>query len=224
MQNEAGFSSAAWSRNSVRYGVIRDMPFNTELAKGSLPMDVFRGYMLQDAHYLVAFGQALAIAAAKSDGPDDIVRFARAAETAIVVERDLHGTYFNLFGVTPEDAARTPLTPACHHYRSFLIATAFREPLPVVAAGLLPCFWIYAEIGKHVHGMAAPDNPYRAWIDTYAGEEFDAAVRDMIGAVDRLAEDAGAPVLAAMHEAYDTATRLEFMFWDSAWRRETWPL
>lgn len=224
MPNAMGFSATAWHRNAARYAAIRDMPFNTALADGSLPMDVFRGYMLQDAHYLVAFGQALAAAAAKSDGPDDIVRFARGAETAIVVERDLHGTYFALFGIGEAEAARTPLTPACHHYRSFLLATAFREPLPVVAAGLLPCFWIYAEIGKHVHGLARPDNPYRAWIDTYAGEAFDAAVQDMIAAVDRLAEGAGASVRAAMDEAYDTATRLEFMFWDSAWRREAWPV
>ncbi len=224
MRDGAAFSATAWRRNAVRYDAIRDMPFNKALADGSLQLDVFRGYMLQDAHYLVAFGQALAAAAAKSDDPDDIVRFARAAETAIIVERDLHGTYFALFGVTPEEAARTPLTPACHHYRSFLLATAFREPLPVVAAALLPCFWIYAEVGKHVHGHAAPDNPYRAWIDTYAGEEFEAAVRDMIAAVDRLAESSGPSSRAAMDEAYDTATRLEFMFWDSAWRREAWPL
>jgi thiaminase/transcriptional activator TenA len=200
------------------------MPFNTALADGSLPLDVFRGYMLQDAHYLVAFAQVLAVASAKSDHPDDIVRFARAAETAIVVERDLHGTYFKLFGIAPEEAARTALTPACHHYRSFLLATAFREPLPVVAAALLPCFWIYAEVGKHVHAIASPGNPYRAWIDTYAGDEFDAAVRDMIAATDRLGENSPLSQRAGMDEAYDTATRLEFMFWDSAMRRETWPI
>lgn len=224
MQAASHFSQEAWSRNAARYASIRDMPFNAALADGSLPLDVFRGYMLQDAHYLVAFAQGLAIAAAKSDHPDDIVRFARAAEIAIVVERDLHGTYFKLFGITPEEAAGAALTPACHHYRSFLLATAFREPLPVVAAALLPCFWIYVEVGKHVHAIASQGNPYRAWIDTYAGEDFDAAVRDMIATTDRLGEGAAPAVRAGMDEAYDMATRLEFMFWDSAWRRETWPV
>jgi thiaminase/transcriptional activator TenA len=224
MQTRSDFAGQAWSRNAGRYAAIRDMPFNRALADGSLPLDVFRGYMLQDAHYLVSFAQGLAVASAKSDQPDDIVRFARAAETAIVVERDLHGTYFELFGVTAAEAASTELSPACHHYRCFLLATAFREPLPVVAAALLPCFWIYAEVGKHVHAVAAPGNPYRAWIDTYAGEEFDAAVRDMIAATDRLAATAGPAARTSMDAAYDAATRLEYMFWDSAWRRETWPI
>ena len=30
--------------------------------------------------------------------------------------------------------------------------------------------------------------------------------------------------MAAMHEAFTTATRLEWMFWDSAYRCEKWTL
>ena len=71
----------------------------------------------------------------------------------------------------------TPLSPACHHYVSYLIATAYAEPYEVLLGALLPCFWIYAEVGRDIHARAAPANPYQAWIDTYAGEQFHAAVK-----------------------------------------------
>jgi thiaminase/transcriptional activator TenA len=104
------------------------------------------------------------------------------------------------------------------------LATAYAEPFEVVLAALLPCFWIYAEVGRDIHSRAAADNPYRAWIDTYAGEEFHEAVRAMIAATDAAATGASPGLLARMHAAYSRATQLEWMFWDSAYRLEQWPV
>lgn len=218
------FSRDAWEQNLPAYETIRTMPFNAELATGRLSRERFLHYMIQDAHYLIGFGRALSLAAAKAPEPDRIVQFAKGAETAIVVERALHGSFFTLYGITPADFAATPVQPACHHYVSYLAATAWAEPYEVVLAALLPCFWIYAEVGRDILGRAAADNPYQAWIDTYAGEDFHAAVAAMIAATDEAAAQASPGVLARMHAAYTAATRLEYLFWDGAWRLERWPL
>ncbi len=199
------------------------MPFNAELADGRLGLDAFRHYIVQDAKYLIAFGQALALAAAKADAPDHIVQFAGAAREAVVVERALHEDYFGRFGLDAAAVAAEDMSPACHHYTSFLLATAFREPLPVVAAALLPCFWVYREVGHHIHGVAAPGNPYRAWIDTYAGDDFAAAVDAMIATTDGLARAASEGEVRAMHAAFTRAMQLEAMFWVSAYRGGGWP-
>jgi thiaminase/transcriptional activator TenA len=92
----------------------------------------------------------------------------------------------------------------------------------VVLGALLPCFWIYAEVGRDIHARAAANNPYQAWIDTYAGEEFHAAVRAMIEATDEAAAGASPGLQARMHAAYTRAAQLEWMFWDSAYRLEQW--
>src|SRR5918994_3708293 len=195
----SSFSRQAWERNAPAYEAIRAMPFNTELAAGVLDRARFRHYITQDAHYLIGFGSALALAAAKAPQPDRIVQFAKAAEVAIVVERALHGSFFTQFGITAQNFAETPLSPTCHHYVSYLIATAYAEPYEVVLGALLPCFWIYAEVGRDIHSRAAAGNPYRAWIDTYAGDEFHAAVRAMIEATDEAASGASAGLQARMH-------------------------
>ena len=218
------FSTDAWAANAALYERIRTMPFNAALADGTLSQERFRHYIVQDAHYLIAFGRALAVAAAKADDPDGIVQFAEGAKVAIIVERALHADYFLRFGVSAADFSASPLSPACDHYCSWLLATAWSEPYPVVLAGLLPCFWIYAEVGRDIIGRARRPNPYDAWIDTYAGEEFHAAVRAVIETTDRAAAKASPEILAAMHRAFAHATRLEWMFWDSAFRLEAWPV
>jgi thiaminase/transcriptional activator TenA len=218
------FSRAAWKQNAGTYDVIRTMPFNAELAAGTLSEARFKHYITQDAHYLIGFGRALTLAAAKAPNPDRIVQFAKSAEGAIVVERALHGSFFERYGITPEIFAQTPLSPACHHYVSYLIATAYGEPYEVVLGAVLPCFWIYAEVGRDIHARAAQKNPYQAWIDTYAGEEFHAAVRAVIAATDEVAQDASPRLRARMHGAFTRATQLEWIFWDSAYRLETWPV
>lgn len=218
------FTADIWKKNAALFEATRTMPFNTELAAGTLSEERFRHYMIQDAHYLIAFGRALAVASAKADTPDEIVQFAIGAQTAIVVERSLHKDFMEQFKVTPEVFAATPLSPATHHYTSFLMSTAWGASYPVVLAGLLPCFWIYAEIGRDIIGRAAKNNPYQSWIDTYAGDEFHEAVRAVIATVDRVAAVASDETRKAMHDAYTRAAQLEWMFWDSAYRLEQWPV
>jgi thiaminase/transcriptional activator TenA len=224
MSGTTPFSREAWDRNAASYEIIRTMPFNAELAAGTLSEARFKHYITQDAHYLIGFGRALTLAAAKSPDPDRIVQFAKSAEGAIVVERALHGSFFAQYAITGQAFAETPLSPACHHYVSFLLATAYGEPYEVLLGALLPCFWIYAEVGRNILARAAPANRYQAWIDTYAGEEFHAAVRTMIATTDEAAVTASPGLRERMHAAFRRATQLEWMFWDSAYRQEIWAI
>ena len=94
------------------------MPFNTELAAGVLDRARFKHYITQDAHYLIGFGRALALAAAKAPQPDRIVQFAKAAEVAIVVERALHGSFLpsseSRPRFLPRHRCRPRVTITCH--------------------------------------------------------------------------------------------------------------
>ncbi|MDO4641996.1 MAG: thiaminase II [Neisseria sp.] len=217
------FSQEAWQRNLALYQATLNLPFNQELARGILNREAFCHYVIQDAHYLEAYGRALAVCGAKAFDAEGILQFAAAAQEAIVVERSLHNGFMQKFGISTEQFAQTPLTAACHHYTSYLISVAWSESYPVVLAVLLPCFWIYAEVGKNIVSRSAPDNPYQAWIDTYAGEEFHESVRRVIATVDHTAAGCSADTLQKMHHAYTTAAKLEWLFWDSAYRRQTWP-
>lgn len=221
---EPQFSTAAWERNASVYSSIVAMPFNTELVAGTLSQQRFQHYIIQDAYYLDGFARALSLASAKGLSTDHVVHFAAAAQTAIVVERSLHADYFAKFRISPADFAAAMPTPVCDHYVSWLLRTAALEPFETTIAALLPCFWIYREVGKHILGKAVTPNPYQAWIDTYAGIEFDQAVDAVIHVADNVARDTSQRSLTAMHQAFTRASQLEWMFWDSAYRLADWPV
>lgn len=218
------FSSEAWQRNADLYARIEACPFNRELADGTLAPERFRHYIVQDAHYLEGFARTLALLSAKGHDAGHVVHFARAAEVAIVVEQTLHRDYFQRFGVTAEAFAASEPTPTCEHYVSWLLRTAALEPFEVTLAAVLPCFRVYREVGRRIHATAREPNPYRAWIDTYAGDEFDRAVVAVLAIADVAAAEASARNVAAMHRAFGRAMQLEWMFWDSAYGLSGWPV
>lgn len=216
------FSQDVWKRNFDLYQKTLNHPFNQELAQGTLDQQAFSHYVIQDAHYLLAYGRALAVCAAKAFEADDVIQFAEGAKVAIVVERSLHDGFMQDFGISKAEFENTPLTLACHHYTSFLTATAWSESYPVILAALLPCFWIYAEVGNDIVSNSAENNPYQAWVDTYSGEEFHTAVKNVIATIDRVAERCDADTIEKMHQAYRRGAELEWLFWDSAYKKNSW--
>ncbi len=218
------FSDTIWNKTSDVYREIVAMPFNKELGEGTLSPAAFRHYIVQDAHYLEGFSRALALAAARARTADQIAMLANSAAGAIQVERGLHANYFKMFGVSAAAFAAIKPSPVCDHYVSFLVRVAATEDFPVVVSALLPCFWIYMEVGKHIHRSSSCQNPYRAWIDAYAGAEFETAVRRMIALVDVLANSSSASTRAKMQSAFRHGSMLEWMFWDSAYHQREWPL
>ena len=123
------FSQDVWQRNLALYHKTLALPFNQELAQGTLSKAAFAHYVIQDSHYLIAYGRALAVCAAKAFDADDIIQFANAAKIAIVVERTLHDSFMQEFDISKQEFENTPLTLACHHYTSYLVATAWRKAI-----------------------------------------------------------------------------------------------
>lgn len=218
------FTDEVWAEAGPILRVIDAHPFVRELADGTLSRERFGGYMVQDALYLRGFGRALAFGAVKAPDAEQILHFSKAAEVAIVVERALHAGFLQQFGVDAAEAESAEASPTCTAYVNSLLAAATVGSFGDLAAAVLPCFWIYQDVGARIAGAAAPANPYQAWIDTYAGEEFAAAVARMRAVVDGEAAAAGAAQRASMRAHFLRSCRYEWMFWDAAWRQEGWPV
>ncbi|MFC5831146.1 TenA family protein [Nonomuraea insulae] len=210
------FCDDMWLRTADLMKAIHGHPFLEGLGDGTLERDRFAFYMVQDARYLEAYAKALATASARATDPADAAFFAQSAHTALAAERLLHAGYI-------EDATGVATSPTCLAYASFLQATALTAPYPVIAAAVLPCFWIYQDVGTALLTKAVPGHPYGKWISTYADPTFAASVEQAKGIADRLANAADPDTREAMARAYGRAAAYEWMFWDSAWRRESWP-
>lgn len=218
------FSGEAW--NSVRpwFDAIISHPFVVSLSDGKLSEEVFARYLLDDAHYLIGFGRALATLSTRAPDSEGGAMLARAAAQAVEAERLLHRSFLTPRGIDPDAAGVAEASPTCRAYVGTLLADAAFGPVEVGMAGVLPCFRVYAEVGQAMLAAGStPDHPYWEWIQTYADSEFDLAVKEAEAYTDDLAHEASGQRVAIMLAAYQRATRFEWMFWDAAWRGEGWP-
>jgi thiaminase/transcriptional activator TenA len=215
-----GFCAEAWARTAALRAAIHALPFNRELAAGTLGQDRFRFYIVQDALYLEQYAKALALAGARGLDGATLRLFAETALEAVAAEQALHRDYFTRFQI---DLAAMEPSPDCLAYTSFLLATAYQETWEVLLGALLPCFWLYWDVGSAIMKQTAAHNPYRAWIDTYADQAFGATVRAVQAATDAAARTAGVGARDRMMHAFVRSCQYEWLFWDGAYQMREWP-
>ncbi|PRY88129.1 thiaminase II [Mongoliibacter ruber] len=214
------WTESTWEHITPLYDKIIEMPFNQELMKGTLPKEKFKFYMAQDAYYLGEFGKALSMISSRMRSTEHVLAFSQFASGAIVVERALHEGYFKTLGL-PENVQPSP---SCLLYTNYLLNQAAYGNIETAVAAVLPCFWIYKKVGDFIYSQQKniPNNPYKDWIDTYSGEEFAKSVQLALEITDELAESASRSAQQEMLTAFEMASKLEWMFWDSAYRMEKW--
>jgi thiaminase/transcriptional activator TenA len=213
-----------WASIEEIYGEILAHPFIGGLTDGSLDREAFRFYVVQDAIYLVEYARALSLAAARAPDAEGILLFARNAAGAIEVERALHEGFFADFGLSDDEVQATPAAPTNLAYTSYLIAVAGGGSFAEGLGALLPCFWIYREVGRALIERGSPDPLYSRWIETYGGEEYGAIVEEVIVLTDRVVAEVGEQERRRMREHFVQTSRYEWMFWDMGYRREAWPV
>jgi thiaminase/transcriptional activator TenA len=150
--------------------------------------------------------------------------FARHAADAIAVERTLHDSLLADLGIDPAAAATAEPAPTTLAYTSYLLATTGGGSYAEGVGAVLPCYWIYWEVGQELLRRGSPDPRYQKWIGTYGGEEFGEVVRQVLGVTDRLGPGLSPADRALVHRHFQVTSRYEWMFWDMGYRKESWPL
>jgi thiaminase/transcriptional activator TenA len=215
-------SERLWSTiASTTYPAILAHPFLRELTAGTLPHVTFAFYIIQDAHYLRSFARTLSILGARAPLSADGHLLTRHATNALVVERVLHEQFCRELGVDEAEARAAPVAPTCLAYSSFLQARAYGGSFGEGVAAVLPCYWIYLRVGEELATDGSCDSIYQRWIEAYTGWEYAEIVAELLSLVNRLELDATTERAAT--DAFRTASRYEWMFWDMAYRHERWP-
>ena len=208
------WSEEVWEASIPIYEKILRLPFITELADGTLDQSIFRRYIEQDNLYITEYSRVLAHIASRLRNIDDMDTFLKFAGDGVEMEKVLHSMYVS--------KGTSEMSPSCLFYTSLLKAQAM-EPVEVEAAAILPCFWIYLAVGKHILSIAKlEDNPYADWIRAYSDPAFDAATEKAIAICDKLAAETNAETRACMTDVYLKASRMEWLFWETAYTPRQW--
>lgn len=203
------WSDRVWERVRPILVEIMELPFLTELANGTLPDEKFRFYISQDNKYIDVYTRVLAHIASRLPDMDDVETFLSFANDGVAMERIVHAQY------NPDRNIQK--SNACEFYTSFLKAQA-QEDIAVEAASILPCFWVYLAVGKYLLTIAKMDgNPYKTWLEAYSDPAFDESTAKAIAICDKLAAATTEAVREQMTEVFIKATKLEWLFWNSAY-------
>jgi len=218
------FTSELWHGITGIYGAILAHPFVTGLADGSLPHDAFAFYVVQDALYLQRYADALALVASRAPDAAGTEMFARHAAGVIAVEQTLHGSLLASLGIDPATAATAEPAPTTLAYTSYLLATINGGSYAEGVGAVLPCYWIYWEVGRELLRRGSPDKRYQRWIDMYGGEEFGEIVRGVLAVANGLGPGLAPGERGRVHRHFRTSSRYEWMFWDMGYQKQSWPI
>ncbi|KAI9755632.1 MAG: hypothetical protein M4579_004205 [Chaenotheca gracillima] len=172
--------------------------FVARIADGTLPMENFKFYLIQDYLYLVQFARANALAGYKAKSMDAI---SASAEIVLHIHREmaLHLDY------------------SCTAYTRYMLDVGHAEDYFALQIAFAPCLIGYAVIARRLYNDPSTlreGNPYFKWIENYVAEDYTTAVKVGSELLERLAVKQSPSRIEELVKIFVQATRMEAGFWD----------
>ena len=200
-----------WAESAKIFEGIKGLPFIKELADGSLDPSRFDRYIAQDEVYIGNYGRQMFLLADMMTDPAQQEMFRAFAQTGIDGEKAMHELLIARFGIDTEVKASI-VTSTYNNHTQAAIDSGSKE---VALAAMLPCMWIYNEVGLYIRSIASLEgNPYKEWVLEYGNEEFTGGVNAVLAIADGWAAATDDETRARMTQAYLEAALFEYAFWD----------
>ncbi|WP_085990977.1 thiaminase II [Oceanobacillus senegalensis] len=197
-------------------------PFVQGIVKGDLPLETFKNYILQDIYYLKHYGKVHAFAAAHADDFHVSATLAEKAKKTAEAELTVHKEHAEILGISEEEVENFQPAPTAYAYTSHLYRAALSGSLPQIVAAMLPCYWLYADIGRKYKDAKPGEKIYQNWLNMYASEPFQESTQEMIDLLDNLADQSSAAEREKIKEQFVIAKEYELAFWEMSYTFETW--
>ncbi|WEV51057.1 thiaminase II [Lactobacillus sp. ESL0731] len=208
-------ASSLWQKSMVH-------PFVQELKSGELPMTKFRFYLLQDRYYLNEFSKFHCAIAAKTADQQTKEFLLAGAQDLKDSEIAVRERFFEQLKITPDEIAQTPIAPTAYAYVNHLEMTLARDGIGPAVASLVPCYWLYQEIGQKLADSGSPVFYYQEWIDTYDGDWYATNVKRILRLTNSLANSSSTSEREKMQLAFVRSSYYELQFWQMAYEQENW--
>ena len=197
----------------------RKHPFVTGIGDGTLAVEKFQHFMLQDYLYLFDYARGFALGVVKARDPELMRTFAANGNAILDGEMKIHRAYMKRLRITEEQVFA--VKPALDNlsYTNYMLSVASSGGPMEIVASILACSWSYAEIGQALATIpGAVEHPfYGEWIQGYSSEEYAATNQALIELMDSLAANSTEEQIAYLTEVFVNCSRYELGFWDMSW-------
>lgn len=199
-------------------------PFIKQLVDGTLDPNVFRFYLIQDHYYLSHFAKAHYRLAMKTKEQSVKRLMLEGNESLASGEISVRESFFEILQIKAKEVRLTEVSPTNYAYVSHIYRQFVEQDELAVLTSLLPCAWLYTEIGQRFKGKKSPEPIYQAWLDTYGDDEMLDFISDYCSVVNQLAEKSNSDKLASAEQAFIKSSIYEFNFWEMSIQKENWDI
>ena len=192
-------------------------PFVTQMAEGTLPVEKFRYYMLQDYLYLRDYVKIFAAIIQKADDFEQIRFLSGEMSDTIGETARTHLPFMKRLGITEEEIrlARPHMDNSA--YSHYMLWEAQAGDVLTGLVALLNCSWSYAYVAEEMV-KRCPDalchENYGAWFAGYVSEEYRESNQALIDQIDRLGASADEETIQRLCGIFETCCRFDLRFWD----------
>lgn len=201
---------------------FHEHPFVKGIGDGSLDIEKFKFFMIQDYIYLYEYAKVFALGVVKSKRPEDMRRFAQNVDATLNGEMKIHRAYMKRLGISLQAAEKQKQSLANACYTSYMLSVGSQGTIAEITAAILACSWSYAEIGNRLNQIpnAAKHEIYGEWISGYASKEYQEQNDSLIALMNEFAADCSEEQLDELERIFINCSRCEAKFWDMAWSME----
>ncbi|KAE8826707.1 hypothetical protein HRS9139_07879 [Pyrenophora teres f. teres] len=194
--------------------------FVQRMGDGTLPVEKFMYYLVQDYLFLVQFSRATALSAYKSSNLQDIGMSVQQVVT-LQEEIKLHINFCKEYGLSETDIINTEEDQATTAYTRYVLDIGMSQDWLALQIALLPCLIGYSIIAKRLYedpSSVRIGSRYWIWIEQYVADEYRQAMMRGSELVEKHAEGLSASRVEELAKIFVHATNMERGFWDMGLR------
>ncbi|MGY0372230.1 thiaminase II [Clostridium sp. JNZ J1-5] len=197
-------------------------PFIKGIGDGTLDVEKFKFYMIQDYIYLLDYAKVYALGIVKADSEEVMQGFSKMVNEILNGEMSIHRSYMKRLGITSEEIKLAKASLTNISYTHYMLAISHVGNLAELTTSLLACMWSYLEIGEKLSQLPGSTEHefYGEWIRGYISNEYKQATQWVIDLVDSLSENMSDSELKKLEEIFVNTSKYEYMFWDMSYGKE----
>lgn len=196
-------------------------PFIQDLQAGTMPIECFKNYMIQDSiylkHYARVYGKMIYYAQTLQEIQlyYSILSFVTDTESAVRLQ------YLEQFGMTDRDMEHIMPLPENKDYIDFLLETAEGGDGKEMLMAVLPCMMSYSYIFRRLASDTASRNSrYWDFIEDYADDSYAKGCQEWSDFADWKCGGISRAEKEKLSSIFEKASLLELEFWKMPYRNQ----
>lgn len=203
---------------------IMQEPFILEMIDGTLPIEKFKKYTIQDTLYIKGFSKAYAYGFINADDIWIMRKFYQCMHVILDDESMLHIRYLQeYYGLKEDKVYDLPMEPENKAYTDYMVEIAKNGTPQETLAAVMPCILSYLFIAQKVKESAEKlstleNSHFKLWIEEYASDRYENACQEISEFMDSISSDLSEKEIERVVEIFLTSSKHELNFWKMAYR------